>query len=145
MATKQSCSFAIISSPGASIPKPQSFWSDDLGVRVLKGDYTIIFETSYHNILIYLKTLLNNIVFVFFTFIFNKGILIIIFFLLSLFGSFFKSAWSFFIFPWLLECIFLLVFYFIMKHSYLYPDIPGLLLLASCLVSCTLCLGSYFS
>lgn len=32
-----------------------------------------------------------------------------------------------------------------MKHSYLYPDIPGLLLLASFPVPCTLCLGSFFS
>lgn len=32
-----------------------------------------------------------------------------------------------------------------MKHSYLYPDIPGLLLLASFPMPCTLCLGSFFS
>ena len=44
-----------------------------------------------------------------------------------------------------LECIFLLVFYFFMKHSYLYPDLPGLFLLASFLVPCSLCVGSYFS
>lgn len=37
---------------------------------------------------------------------------IIIFHLLDLYLVLFLSCWSFFIFLWLLECIFLLVFYF---------------------------------